>query len=186
MLLLTLWLQYDGSVFLGLQVPSYRILDLSAYVCACGIDLINMSALMLSLKNAEMKAEAIICTTKRLQQNSKNIRMKQPQWWCIQDRSTKPQHYFYPLRNSGGRLRHRIMISDKLRVLSSPEETPVYPKYLRNKGCYKPFQQLCLDLYTGLISYYNTTRTFRVRQIRLRVVPFKFIWVVISACTYIH
>ena len=59
MLLLTLWLQYDGSVFLGLQVLSYRVLDISAYVCVCGIDLINMSALMISLKNAEMKAEAI-------------------------------------------------------------------------------------------------------------------------------
>ena len=59
-------------------------------------------------------------------------------------------------------------------ILSSPEETPINPKEFRNKGYVKPFQQGRLDLDKIWISYYDTPLIARVRQLRLRVVPFKF------------
>ena len=37
-------------------------------------------------------------------------------------------------------------------------------------------------MYNVLMSYYKTPRTSRVRQLRLRVVPVKFRWVLISVC----
>ena len=67
------------------------------------------------------------------------------------------------------------------RILSSPEETYIYPKELRNKGCVKPFQQGHMELENGLISYYENPSTSSVRQIKLRVVPVKFRQVVMSA-----
>ena len=53
---------------------------------------------------------------------------------------------------------------------------------MRNKGCVKPFQKGRLELDSSLISYCDTPSTARVRQLRLRVVPVKFIQVVVSAC----
>ena len=65
------------------------------------------------------------------------------------------------------------------RSLSFPEETPIEPKELRNKGYFKPFQQVHMELNNGLISYYDTPRTARVRQIILRGVPVSFILVMV-------
>ena len=48
------------------------------------------------------------------------------------------------------------------------------------KGYAKHFQQGRLDLDNGLISYYYTPRTAKVREIRLKVVPVKFISEVMS------
>ena len=53
---------------------------------------------------------------------------------------------------------------------------------LRNKGCVKPFQQGRLDLDNILISYYDTPRTSSFRQQMLRVLPVKFILLVMSGC----
>ena len=66
------------------------------------------------------------------------------------------------------------------RILSSPEEKPIEPKELKNKGYVKPFKQGLLDLDNGLISYYDTPCTVRVRQLRPRLVPIKFKQVLIS------
>ena len=44
------------------------------------------------------------------------------------------------------------------RILSSPEDTPIEPKELRNKGYVKPFQQGLLHLDNGFIIYYNTPK----------------------------
>ena len=56
-------------------------------------------------------------------------------------------------------------------ILSSPEETSIDPKELKNKGYVKPFKKGSLYLDSGFISYYNTPRTTRVRQLMLRLVP---------------
>ena len=48
--------------------------------------------------------------------------------------------------------------------------------------CVKPFNQRSLELDNGLIPYYDTPHTSRVRQLRMRVVPIKFRQVVMSAC----
>ena len=54
------------------------------------------------------------------------------------------------------------------------------PKELRNKECIRKNQRGRLELYYGLILYYNTPHKVRFRQLRLRVVPVKFISVVMS------
>ena len=66
-------------------------------------------------------------------------------------------------------------------ILSILEETPVSPKELSNKGYAKTFHQGCLNLDDGLILYYDTPCTARVRKLRLIVVPIKFIQVVTSS-----
>ena len=68
------------------------------------------------------------------------------------------------------------------RILSSPEETPINNKEFINKGYVKNFQKGRLDMDNGLIYYYETPHTARVRQPRLRVVPVKFRRVVMSSC----
>ena len=65
--------------------------------------------------------------------------------------------------------------------MSITEETNIDPKYLSNKGYIKPFQKVYLYMGNVLIYYYDTPRTARVSQIRLKVVPVKFILVVMSA-----
>ena len=62
---------------------------------------------------------------------------------------------------------------------------PIYPNELKNNGCVKPFQQGRLELYNGLIFYYNTPHIYRVRKLGLILVPVRFIRVVVSAC-YLH
>ena len=59
-------------------------------------------------------------------------------------------------------------------ILSRLEETPIEPKELREKGYIKPFQKLSLELYNGLIYYFNTPHMDRVRQLMLRVAPVNF------------
>ena len=109
--------------------------------------------------------------------------MKYPQLWFVQDILTKPQHYLYPQSKGGVGLHQRIMILVTLRgFLYIPEDTSIEPKEFINKGCVKPFQKGHLELDNGLISYYDTPRIARVIQLRLRVVPVKFIQVVISEC----
>ena len=68
------------------------------------------------------------------------------------------------------------------RILSIPEETPIDPKELIKKGYAKPFQKGRLELDNGLIYYYYTMHTVRVRQLSLRVVHIKFRQVIMSAC----
>ena len=68
------------------------------------------------------------------------------------------------------------------KTLFSPEETPIDPKYLRNKGYVKHSQQGRLDLDNVLIFYCDNPLTARVRQIRLRVVPVKFSILEMAAC----
>ena len=53
---------------------------------------------------------------------------------------------------------------------------------MRNNGCVKPFWQGHLDLDKEWVFYYYTPRTATVREIRLRVFPFKFIRVLIPEC----
>ena len=65
-------------------------------------------------------------------------------------------------------------------ILSGPEETPIDPKELSNKGYVKPFQQGRMYLINELIYYYDTPHTPRIRQLSLIVVPVKFRQVVIS------
>ena len=60
-------------------------------------------------------------------------------------------------------------------ILYGPEDIPIHPKELRNNGYVKPFHKRFLDLENELISYYDTPHTARVRKLRLRVVPVKFI-----------
>ena len=55
---------------------------------------------------------------------------------------------------------------------------PAETKESRKKGHVKLFQQDHMELENGLILYYDTPLTARVRQILTRVIPVKFIRVV--------
>ena len=75
------------------------------------------TAFMIEVNEAEINTEAIpghIYQGHTLKKY-KRIRMKHPHLCCIQEISTKPQHYLYPLRKIGCRLNQRIMISDIFR-----------------------------------------------------------------------
>ena len=57
------------------------------------------------------------------------------------------------------------------RILARTEETKDEPKYLREKGYVKHFQQERMELGNVLILYYDTPNTDRVRKLRMRVSP---------------
>ena len=96
--------------------------------------------------------------------------MKHPRWWYTGYISMKLQHYVYPQRNSGDRLHQRILILNTLRILYL-----VLRKQLLTPNS---VQKVNLEFYNGLILYYYTPCTARVRQLSLRVVPVNFILVV--------
>ena len=55
------------------------------------------------------------------------------------------------------------------------EETPIEAKEFSNKGYVKPFQKGRTELDNDLLFYYDTPCTYRVRKLRPRVAPIKFI-----------
>ena len=145
----------------------------------------GMSALMLALKEAEIKVEAIpvhmhhghIETQQLKDKNEKpTLRVHAGQ---INETTTLPLPTEEEWRKATSDNHDLIYIE---RILSIPEEKPIEPKELRNKGYVKYFQQGLLYLDNGLISYYETLNTARVKQLRLRVVSVKFRRVVISVC----
>ena len=70
-----------------------------------------MVALMLALKEAKIKAEAIPVHMNQVKTATKQIKDNGeiPTVMVHAGKSTKLQHYYYPQRNSGGSPHHRIM-----------------------------------------------------------------------------
>ena len=68
------------------------------------------------------------------------------------------------------------------RILSIIEETTIDTKELIKKGSVHFFNQGRLKLDNGLIYYYDTPRTYMVRQLIIIVLPVKFRLVLMLAC----
>ena len=77
----------------------------------------GMSALMLALKEAEIKAEDIPVQMHQGHTETQNMRDNNETSTVMVNTGQikKPQQYLYPLRKNGDRLHHRIMILDILR-----------------------------------------------------------------------
>ena len=103
-----------------------------------------MSALMLALKEAEIKTEALPVHMHHghieTQHMKDNIETPTVMVHAVQinETTTLP----LPTEEDG---RQATSEDHDLgyfkRILSSPKETPIYPKQFRNKGYVKPFQQ---------------------------------------------
>ena len=136
----------------------------------------GISSLMIELKEVEIKADAIPVHMKHGQTETKNLKDKGeiPTGTVHVGKINKTTTLPLPTEESWSQdTSEDHDLGYIKRILSSPEETTIYPKELRNKGCVKPFQKGRLELDNVLISYYYTPKTAIVRQLRLIMVPVK-------------
>ena len=135
----------------------------------------GMSALILSLKEAEIKSGAIPVNMHQGQTATPVMvhagQINETTTLCL------PTEEYWRQATLEG---HGLGYINN--ILSGMQETPIEPKELRNKGYIKPFQQESMEFNNGFILYYDNPRTVGLSQLRLRVVPFKFIRVVMSEC----
>ena len=143
-----------------------------------------MPDLMLELKEAEIKAEAIPVHMYHKQTVPKHLKDKGETPTVMVNEGHINKTTILPLPTEE-EWRQATSEDHDLgyikKILSSLEEIPIDPKELRNKCYVKTFQQGRLDIENVLISYYDTLHTDRVRQLRPRVAPVKFRRVVMSA-----